>query len=74
MNRDLRAASSTFPKGKKHGTLSSLLGIYPWLFPGKGAQYTRKLVIIAFTNPVTCFLCNDGVNMEKRITYILRIP
>ena len=38
------------------------LGIHPSLFPGKGAQYTRKLVIIALTNPVICFLCNDGVN------------
>ena len=55
------AASPTFPKGKKHGTLSSYFGIHLWLLPGKVAQFTKNLAIIAFTNPVTCFLCNVGV-------------
>jgi len=31
------------------------------LLPGKSAQYTKNLAIIAFANPVTCFLCNVGV-------------
>ena len=64
MNRDLRAASSTFPKGKKRGILSSHFGIHLWLLPGKGAQYTKNFAINAFTNPMTCFLCNVGENWK----------
>ena len=71
MNRDLRAASPTFPKGNKHGTLSSNFGIHTWLLSWKGAQYAKNFVIIAFTNPVTCFLCNVGVNVHQHNQLIL---
>jgi hypothetical protein len=64
MNRDLRAASLTFPKGKKNGTLTSHYLIHPWLLPGKSTQYTQHLAIIAFTNPVTSFLCSVGVHFD----------
>jgi hypothetical protein len=39
------------PKGKKHGTRNSYLGIHPWLLPGIGAQSTKNYGIIAFPTP-----------------------
>jgi hypothetical protein len=29
-------------------------------------QYTKNLAIIAITDPVTCFLCNEGVEIALK--------